>query len=54
MLLGGVLLSVWAGTRRRVYTSLSALVVAGIAVAVIGLTRRLPSAWPWPPCPSLA
>ena len=38
MLLGGILLSVWGGTRRRVYTSLTGLIVAGVAVAAIGLT----------------
>jgi DHA3 family macrolide efflux protein-like MFS transporter len=38
MLLGGITLSVWGGTRRRIYTSLAALVVAGISVATIGLT----------------
>jgi DHA3 family macrolide efflux protein-like MFS transporter len=38
MLLGGILLSVWGGTRRRVYTSLSGLIIAGVSVAAIGLT----------------
>jgi DHA3 family macrolide efflux protein-like MFS transporter len=38
MLLGGIVLSVWGATRRRVYTSLAALVVAGVSVATIGLT----------------
>jgi DHA3 family macrolide efflux protein-like MFS transporter len=38
MLLGGVILSVWGGFRRRVYTSLVGLVLEGIAILVIGLT----------------
>jgi MFS transporter, DHA3 family, macrolide efflux protein len=37
MLAGGLLLSVWGGFRRRVYTSLSAMVVAGLSIAVVGL-----------------
>jgi DHA3 family macrolide efflux protein-like MFS transporter len=37
MLLGGLLLGVWGGFRRRVYTSLGGLVVAGIGIMVIGL-----------------
>jgi DHA3 family macrolide efflux protein-like MFS transporter len=36
--LGGVILSVWGGFRRRVYTSLVGLVLEGIAILVIGLT----------------
>ncbi len=37
MLAGGLLLSVWGGFRRRVYTSLSAMVVGGLAIAAVGL-----------------
>ena len=37
MLAGGLLLTIWGGFRRRVYTSLSGLVVSGIAIAVVGL-----------------
>jgi DHA3 family macrolide efflux protein-like MFS transporter len=37
MLAGGLLLSVWGGFRRRVYTSLSATIVAGLSIAVVGL-----------------
>jgi DHA3 family macrolide efflux protein-like MFS transporter len=37
MLAGGLLLSVWGGFKRRVYTSLSAMVVGGIGTAVVGL-----------------
>jgi DHA3 family macrolide efflux protein-like MFS transporter len=38
MLLGGLILSVWGGFRRRVYTSLVGLVLEGAAILVIGLT----------------
>ena len=38
MLLGGLVLSVWGGFRRRVYTSLVGLVLEGAAILVIGLT----------------
>ncbi|UCC65258.1 MAG: MFS transporter, partial [Anaerolineae bacterium] len=37
MLLGGLLLSVWGGFRRRVYTSLAGLVLEGMSVMLIGL-----------------
>ena len=37
MLAGGLLLSVGGGFRRRVYTSLSAMVVGGLAIAIVGL-----------------
>jgi DHA3 family macrolide efflux protein-like MFS transporter len=37
MLLGGLILSVWGGFRRRVYTSLVGLVLEGAAILVIGL-----------------
>lgn len=37
MIVGGLLLSLWGGFRRRVYTSLSGLVVSGIAVMGVGL-----------------
>jgi len=40
MLLGGLLLSVWGGYRRRVYTSLCGLVVSGIAIMLIGLASE--------------
>jgi DHA3 family macrolide efflux protein-like MFS transporter len=37
MLAGGLLLTIWGGFRRRVYTSLSGLVVSGIAIVAVGL-----------------
>jgi DHA3 family macrolide efflux protein-like MFS transporter len=37
MVLGGLLLSVWGGFRRRVYTSLIGLVVGGMGIMLIGL-----------------
>jgi DHA3 family macrolide efflux protein-like MFS transporter len=37
MLIGGLLLSVWGGFRRRVYTSLSGLVLGGFSIVLIGL-----------------
>ena len=37
MLLGGLLLSLWGGFRRRVYTSLAGLVLEGMSVMLIGL-----------------
>lgn len=37
MLSGGLLLSVWGGFKRRVYTALSAMIVGGIGTAVVGL-----------------
>lgn len=37
MLVGGLVLSVWGGFRRRVYTSLMGLVLAGAAILGIGL-----------------
>ena len=37
MLAGGLLLSVWGGFKRRVYTALSAMVAGGIGTAVVGL-----------------
>lgn len=37
MLAGGLLLSVWGGFRRRIYTSIMGLVVAGIAIMVLGV-----------------
>jgi DHA3 family macrolide efflux protein-like MFS transporter len=37
MLAGGLLLSVWGGFRRRIYTSLMGLIVAGIAIMVLGV-----------------
>lgn len=38
MLVGGVLLSIWGGFRRRIYTSMAGLVLEGLAIIVIGLT----------------
>jgi DHA3 family macrolide efflux protein-like MFS transporter len=38
MVLGGLLLSVWGGFRRQVYTSLSGLVISGLGVMLVGLT----------------
>jgi DHA3 family macrolide efflux protein-like MFS transporter len=37
MLAGGLLLSVWGGFRRRIYTSMMGLVVAGVAIMVLGV-----------------
>ena len=37
MLTGGLLLSVWGGFRRRIYTSMMGLVVAGVAIMVLGV-----------------
>ena len=37
MLLGGMVLSVWGGFRRRIYTTLVGLVLEGVAIVVIGL-----------------
>lgn len=37
MLLGGVLLSIWGGFRRRIYTSMVGLVLEGLAIVIIGL-----------------
>ena len=38
MLLGGLLLSVWGGFRRRIYTTLSAMAILGLSFAILGLT----------------
>jgi DHA3 family macrolide efflux protein-like MFS transporter len=40
MVLGGLLLSVWGGFRRRIYTSLLGLVVAGMSFMLIGLAPQ--------------
>jgi len=37
LVLGGLLLSAWGGFRRRVYTSLVALMVEGVGIALVGL-----------------
>lgn len=37
LVLGGVLLSVWGGFRRRVYTSLVALMLQGLGIVLVGL-----------------
>ena len=37
MLTGGLLLSVWGGFRRRIYTSMLGLIVSGIAIMVLGV-----------------
>jgi DHA3 family macrolide efflux protein-like MFS transporter len=37
LVLGGLVLTVWGGFRRRVYTSLGALVVQGLSLALVGL-----------------
>jgi DHA3 family macrolide efflux protein-like MFS transporter len=37
LLLGGLLLSVWGGFRRRIYTSMVGLVLEGLAIVVIGV-----------------
>ena len=44
MLVGGLLLSVWGGFRRRIYTSMMGLVVGGLAIMVLGL---VPSSLFW-------
>jgi len=40
MVAGGLLLTVWGGFRRRVYTSLSGLVLSGIAIVGVGLASE--------------
>jgi DHA3 family macrolide efflux protein-like MFS transporter len=40
MLLGGLLLSIWGGFRRRVYTSLMGLVLSGVGITGIGLASQ--------------
>ena len=37
MLVGGLLLSVWGGFRRRIYTSMMGLVLGGMSIMVLGL-----------------
>jgi DHA3 family macrolide efflux protein-like MFS transporter len=37
LILGGLLLSAWGGFRRRVYTSLTGIVVQGVGIMLIGL-----------------
>ncbi len=37
MLAGGVLLSVWGGFRRRIYTTMMGLVLGGLSIMVLGL-----------------
>ncbi len=37
LVLGGLLLSVWGGFRRRVYTSLVGLVIQGLGIVLVGL-----------------
>ena len=37
LVLGGLILSAWGGFRRRIYTSLTALVIEGIGTALVGL-----------------
>jgi DHA3 family macrolide efflux protein-like MFS transporter len=37
LVLGGLLLSAWGGFRRRVYTSLTGIVVQGVGIMLIGL-----------------
>ncbi len=37
MLAGGLLLSVWGGFRRRIYTTMMGLVLAGLSIMVLGL-----------------
>jgi DHA3 family macrolide efflux protein-like MFS transporter len=37
MLLGGLVLSVWGGFKRRIYTSLGGLVVGGLGILALGL-----------------
>jgi DHA3 family macrolide efflux protein-like MFS transporter len=38
LVVGGLVLAAWGGFKRRVYTSLAALVVEGVATAVVGAT----------------
>ena len=44
VLVGGLILSVWGGFRRKILTSLTGMAVLGIAFAVLGLA---PAAWFW-------
>jgi len=37
LVLGGLLLSAWGGFRRRVYTSLTGLMIQGLGIALVGL-----------------
>jgi DHA3 family macrolide efflux protein-like MFS transporter len=37
MVVGGLVLSVWGGFKKRIYTSLSGLVVSGIGIMLVGL-----------------
>jgi DHA3 family macrolide efflux protein-like MFS transporter len=38
MVLGGLLLSVWGGFKRRIYTSLGGLILGGVGITALGLT----------------
>ena len=38
MLLGGLILSVWGGFRRRIYTSLTGVIAMGFSLLILGLT----------------
>ncbi len=40
LIVGGLLLSVWGGFRRHIYTSLAGLIVQGVMILVVGLTPR--------------
>ncbi|MEJ2207959.1 MAG: MFS transporter [Anaerolineae bacterium] len=42
---GGLLLSVWGGFRRRIYTSLLGMVIAGVGIAAVGLVPGSGFVW---------
>ncbi len=45
VVLGGLLLSVWGGFRRRVYTSLLGMVIAGLGIVAVGLVPASGFLW---------
>lgn len=45
VVLGGLLLSIWGGFRRRVYTSLLGMVIAGLGIMAVGLVPASGFAW---------
>jgi len=45
MVLGGLILSVWGGFRRRIYTSLLGMVVAGLGIMAVGLVPASGFLW---------
>jgi DHA3 family macrolide efflux protein-like MFS transporter len=42
---GGLLLSLWGGFRRRIYTSLLGMVIAGVGIATVGLVPGSAFVW---------